>query len=178
MKALSLQPYWATQVFEGKKTVECRTWKTDYRGWLLICSSNNNKIPGTICGRGLIVAHLADIVPFEEKHLEPACMTEMPDTPCYAWIFDGFEDILPFKVKGKLHLFDVDDDLISYVNFEGETEEEQEEDCVKYLDNIIAPMQYRHTDPPDWQYDKDYIKRFLDDFETDESIFEFNPLTI
>ena len=28
MKALSVQPYWATAILQKAKTVECRTWKT------------------------------------------------------------------------------------------------------------------------------------------------------
>ena len=53
MKSLSLNPYWAHCVLCGEKTIECRTWKTDYRGDLLICSSNIPKIEGTIAGHGL-----------------------------------------------------------------------------------------------------------------------------
>lgn len=171
MKALSLKPYWAMEVFEGRKTVECRTWKTSYRGDLLICSSNTEKIPGAICGRGLIVAHLADVVPFTKEHLEAACMDKMPEGNCYAWIFDGFEDILPFKVKGSLHLFDVDDELIHYVEFDGDTEEEIDNEVYKYQDNIIAPMLYRYKQPDGFVPDKNYIKEFFDAFECDERIW-------
>lgn len=171
MKALSLRPYWANEVFEGRKTVECRTWKTDYRGDILICSSGNGKEPGLICNRALIVAHLADIVPFTEEHLAAAGMDEMPEGNCYAWIFDGFADILPFKVTGKLHLFDVDDDLITYIDFEGDTEEEIAEDARKYLDNIIAPMKYKYKPAPGFVPDKDYINKFFDDLGVNESIW-------
>lgn len=172
MKALSLQPYWANEVFEGRKTVECRTWKTDYRGDLLICSSGNGKAEGLICNRALVVAHLADIVPFTAEHLEAAGMDEMPEGNCFAWIFDGFEDILPFKVKGKLHLFDVDDDLINYVDFEGDSEEDISAEVGKYLDNIIAPMQHKYKPAPGFEPDKEYIKEFFEAFEVDESIWD------
>lgn len=171
MKALSLQPYWANEVFEGRKTIECRTWKTDYRGDILICSSGNGKAAGLICNRALIVAHLADIVPFTAEHLEAAGMDEMPEGNCYAWIFDGFTDILPFKIKGKLHLFDVDDDLIKFVDFEGETEEERTADYIKFLDNIVAPMQYKYKPSEDFKPDEKYIKEFFEAFDCDKNIW-------
>lgn len=171
MKALSLKPYWAMEIFEGRKTIECRTWKTDYRGDILICSSNNQKMPGLICGRALIVAHLVDIVPFTVKHLEAAEMDEMPEGKCYAWIFDGFDDILPFKVKSKLHLFDIDDDLITYIDFDGDSIDERTADYTKYLDNIAAPMQYQYKPSADFVPDKDYIKNFFEAFDCDERIW-------
>lgn len=123
MKALSLHPYWADFVFSGGKTVECRTWKTDYRGELLICSTNK-KWRGCIPGHALCTAKLVDIVPFTEKHLKAACMLkhEMPDTPCYAWILEDVRIIRPFPVKGKLGLWNYDGP-IEYLE-EPATEEE------------------------------------------------------
>lgn len=113
MKALSIMPFWAGLVLFGEKTVECRTWKTDYRGDLLICASSRRE-SGFISGMALCVVTLADIVPFTEKHLEAACMLpeEMPEKPSWAWVLEDVGQIEPFPVKGKLHLFDVDDELI------------------------------------------------------------------
>ena len=171
MKALSLQPYWANEMFEGRKTVECRTWKTDYRGDVLICASGNGKIPGLLCNRAVIVGHLADIVPFTEEHLEAACMDEMPEGKCYAWIFDEFYDIVPFKQKGALHLFDVDDELITYVEFDGDTDEEATADYIKYLDNIVAPMVYRYKPADGFIPDKKYIADFFESCGLTEAIW-------
>ena len=39
MKALSVHPVFAMKIFSKEKTIELRTWKTDYRGDLLICST-------------------------------------------------------------------------------------------------------------------------------------------
>lgn len=39
MKALSLIQPWATLLLSGQKTFETRSWQTDHRGWILICSS-------------------------------------------------------------------------------------------------------------------------------------------
>ena len=122
MKSLSLNPYWADLVLFGEKTIECRTWQTDYRGDLLICSSNTPKIEGTIAGHALIVCRLADIVPFTSEHFEEACFDEedieyfnKSSKRSYAWILTDFRDIIPFPVKGRLKLFDTDDSLIKYI---------------------------------------------------------------
>ena len=61
MKALSLGPDWAMDVLLGEKRIEWRTWKTDYRGLLLICA-NSKPWPGSIAGHALCVVNLVDIV--------------------------------------------------------------------------------------------------------------------
>jgi hypothetical protein len=165
MKAISCKPWWANKFFDGSKTIECRTWKTDYRGDVLICSSGNGKIPGLICNRALVVANLVDIVPFTEEHLAAAGMVDMPEGNCYAWIFDNFADILPFTVKGKLHMFDVDDDLIKYVDFD------DDDDAGKYLDNIIAPMTYRYQPAKGFKPDEKYINDFFTAFNCGKEIW-------
>ena len=53
MKALSVKPPYATQILMFMKTVECRSWKTDYRGDLLICASSSPWWAGTICKNAL-----------------------------------------------------------------------------------------------------------------------------
>lgn len=127
MKALSLIPFWADFVaFEGK-TTECRTWQTDYRGNLLICASSR-KESGFISGKALCIVELTNIEPFTSEHLEAAGMDPdmMPDKPSFAWHLDNLLWIEPFDVKGKLHLFDVDDELIHPLP-PIETEEQYEE---------------------------------------------------
>lgn len=113
MKALSLWPEWAQAVLFGEKWVECRSWKTDYRGDLLICASSK-KFTGAIDSHAVCVATLEDIVPFSEEHLDGAGMEEMPKDNSYAWIFGAVTMIKPFPVKGKERLFEVDDSLIEY----------------------------------------------------------------
>lgn len=38
MKVLSVKQPWAEFIASGRKTVETRTWRTKYRGPLLICA--------------------------------------------------------------------------------------------------------------------------------------------
>lgn len=121
MKALSLLPEPAHYVWTGEKTVECRTWQTNYRGDLLICA-NSIRQKGFISGHALAVVELKEIVPFTPDHLNDACMKRMPDIRSYAWIFGNVREIIPFPQKGTPQLFDVDDRLIRYVSIHSDTE--------------------------------------------------------
>lgn len=121
MKALSLTPYWALMVMLWEKKIEVRTWQTDYRGDILICASSR-KESGCISGKALCVVELTDIEPLREEHLEAAMMEEMPDKKSYAWRFQNLQWVEPFDVKGQLHLFEVPDEKIEYI--EAETDEE------------------------------------------------------
>lgn len=125
MKALSIHPYFAGLIFAGEKTVECRTWKTDYRGEILICSTNK-KWKDTIPGHALCTVKLIDIVPFTKAHLELACMkkSEMPEN-AFAWLFDDLRIIRPIPLKGRLSLWDYDGE-VEYLKMP-ETDEEDEQ---------------------------------------------------
>lgn len=124
MKALSIHPWYACRIFAGQKTVECRSWKTGYRGDLLICSTAHLQ-KDTIPGHALCVVNLADIVPFTKSHLADACMkpSDYKDG-MYAWILDNLRYIRPIPLKGKLSLWTYDGD-IEYLQ-KPETEEEDE----------------------------------------------------
>lgn len=111
MKALSIHPYYAMAIVSGQKSIECRTWKTEYRGDLLICSTAK-KLHGTIPGHALGVVTLEDIVPFEKKHLKDALMAPADFSPgLYAWKLTYNRLIVPVPVKGKLSLWEYDGPL-------------------------------------------------------------------
>lgn len=124
MKALSIDPVYAMLIFAGQKTIECRTWKTDYRGDILICSTKH-LIKDTIPSHALCVVRLADVVPFEKKHLDAACM-EPGDyqNGRFAWLLEDLRIIRPFAVKGKLSLWECDHEI--EIIPEPETDEEDE----------------------------------------------------
>ena len=111
MKAISVMPYYCMQIFCGEKTIEWRSWKTPHRGDLLFCASAWRE-PGCVAGHALFVANLYDVVPFARKHLDGACMDFVPDPEGYAWLLKDVRPVEPFPVKGKLHLYEVDDSLI------------------------------------------------------------------
>ena len=155
MKALSIEPRYAMAICFGYKTIECRTWKTDYRGTIVICSSSR-KEHGTIPGHALCLADIVDIVPFKRKHLKGACMDKMPDRDCYAWILDNIRKIVPVPVKGKLSLWNYEGEIkiIDDIEFKDEAEEEKFWDWYESL---------QYLSPRGLKYEKEHPELFSDD---------------
>ncbi len=134
MKALSIHPVPAMLIFSKKKSIEIRSWKTNYRGDLLICSTNH-KIKDTIPGHALCVVTLTDIVPLEKKHAEKACFNKSEFQPgLFGWCIDNVRYIRPVPVKGKLSLWEFTGDL-EYLE-EPESDEEDE----KLYHEIYEPL--------------------------------------
>lgn len=135
MKALSIHPVPAILIFCGKKTIEVRTWKTNYRGDIVICSTNH-KIKDTIPGHALCVVTLKDVIPFEKKHCAAAEMFEEDFKPGrYAWILDNLRIIKPVPIKGKLSLWDYPYDI--EILEEPKTEEEDLQQYKQYYESIF-----------------------------------------
>lgn len=115
MKALSIQPFYATMIAMGQKWIELRSWKTDYRGWILICASRavNKKEKSTLMhGHAIAIAELEDIRPYNDHtDRESALLFDDETFEGYSWVFKSVVPITPFIVKGKLHLFEVNCDL-------------------------------------------------------------------
>jgi hypothetical protein len=42
-------------------------------------------------------------------------MDELPPSGSFAWLLDSVRLIMPFRQKGKLHLYDIDDALIEFL---------------------------------------------------------------
>ena len=123
MKALSIHPVYAMSIVTGQKTVECRSWTTNYRGDILICSTAK-KEKGTIPGHALGVVTLEDIVPFQRKHLKGAMMNNFSPED-YAWILTNPRVIKPFPVKGKLSLWTCEHEIEFLPKPKNEKEDEE-----------------------------------------------------
>lgn len=115
MKALSVKQPWASLIACGFKTIECRTWKTNYRGPLLICASQGDFVLDDgvrlYGGHALAVAELVDVRRMEKADAEAACLPDDADASVfdgYAWVLRRESEIIPVSVKGKLNLFNVD----------------------------------------------------------------------
>lgn len=91
MKAISIKNPWATLILQEKKKIEYRTWQTSYRGPLLICASK--KPTSNYAGYALCIVNLVNIIPNKDL---------------YHWILKDVKQIIPFPVKGKLGLYDID----------------------------------------------------------------------
>jgi hypothetical protein len=142
MKAITIYPEYCSDIYNGDKTIECRTWKTNYRGELLICAAKR-PTPGFICGYAYFTVKLTDIEPFTETHLQAACLDVMPDVPTYAWHFEDRQPVYPFPVRGKMGMFDVDDSLIKYVMDEEKmalSDEEFAKFAKEYDEKYLIPI--------------------------------------
>ena len=119
MKAISIRQPWASLIARGIKTIELRSWTTRYRGRLLVCASKGDVIlpEGTAPGGvALCTTELYDIRKTCPDDLVPSAM---PDDAVfadiknsYAWLLRNTQEIIPFPVKGKLSLFEVEDSFI------------------------------------------------------------------
>lgn len=102
MKALSIHAPYAFEIFTGQKVEEYRSWQTPYRGDLLICTSAKYYGKDYLHGHALCIVNLYDIKKLGDRD--------------YAWLLKDVRYIEPFPVKGKLHLFEVDDEKIAYLD--------------------------------------------------------------
>lgn len=104
-KALSVKQPWANLIASGKKTIETRTWRTNYRGLILICSSKNPPTPEP-AGCVVAMAELYDCRILSNRDEKAACCD------CsyggYAWMLRNIQRVKPVPVKGELGIFTVD----------------------------------------------------------------------
>jgi hypothetical protein len=160
MKAISIREPWASMFLENK-SIETRTWKTDYRGNLLLCASKYPK--SEISGKAFAIANLIDVRPMVREDVVKACC-EMYDG-AYSWVFGKIEKIQPFPVKGQLGLFNI--------NYSGDLKMKQfiAEKDLKYLANIGSIAQNKYTVTVETmvsKYDKNVKPKILEKSEFDD----------
>lgn len=101
MKALSIRPFYATMIAIGAKLIELRTWKTDYRGWLLICSSSAKtkmEKKSMVSGHAIAIAELTDIRPFNnETDRDDAFLYDGETFEGYSWILTALLPLSRFR---------------------------------------------------------------------------------
>jgi hypothetical protein len=113
MKALCLKQPYASWIAEGKKTIETRTWKTNYRGRFLVVASRGLDLLRELelpideypIGVALAIAKILNCRPMKEQDEKAACC-EFHDG-AYAWELGEIQRIDPFPVKGQLSFFNV-----------------------------------------------------------------------
>lgn len=119
-------------ISQGVKTVELRSWSTNYRGRFLIVSSlqpDGMKVfknvvhpkKGTWCedgeydqfhhlGAAICTAELYNVTDFLPEHEAAACCEYFSGFK--AWHLRNIRPVKPVKIKGKLNIFEVPDHLI------------------------------------------------------------------
>ena len=115
MKALSLKQPWAELILQGKKTIELRKWKTNFRGKFYMHASGNTddrqmKIYNfkDLPKKSLVeTAELVDVIIYKNKkeflkdknkHLSSTTEWEK-----YGFILDKVKRIKPVPYKGQLN---------------------------------------------------------------------------
>lgn len=127
MRVLSLKEPFATLIYEKKKLVETRSWKTNYRGELYIHASmtkisksdleykelmslveNKNMNFGNI----ICKCNLVDCIYMTKEYVEDMKKNNHQEYICgeysegrYAWILDDVEPISSIKAKGNLNIW-------------------------------------------------------------------------
>ena len=105
MKALSVRQPWASLIASGKKTIELRTRKINFRGDVLICVSKHKQGTGPK-GVAICIAEIIDCRPAIKDDSVNACCEISQNE--YAWILTNIRPVSHFPVKGSLGLFDVE----------------------------------------------------------------------
>ena len=121
MKVISVRPVWAWLIVNGFKDVENRTWKTRYRGAILVHASARISIVDHNNARDLIRQRGLDIVlpdPGELQHggiigltCVTGCVTESSSrwfVGPHAFELQGSRPVPFSALKGRLGIFDVD----------------------------------------------------------------------
>lgn len=102
MKCLSVKQPWANLIASGRKTIETRTWATDYRGELLIVSS---KTPPIVpAGAAVALVDLVDCRPMLASDQPAACCDIYPNA--FAWVLQNIRPVRPVAVRGSLGIYE------------------------------------------------------------------------
>ena len=89
MKALSIKEPYASMICSGMKTIETRTWRTNYRGKLLLCAS---KKPHTnLSGNAFAIAEIIDCRLMTIEDEEAACCEIYPGA--YSWVLNNIQKV-------------------------------------------------------------------------------------
>lgn len=106
-KCLSVRQPWASLIANGQKSIEVRSWSTNYRGPLVICASKSPKINNLPTGCAVCVVDLIDCRPITHNDASSACCDVDPDRQ-FAWVL-GSPRVIPSlpTVSGRLGIFDL-----------------------------------------------------------------------
>jgi hypothetical protein len=114
VKTLAVRQPWATHIAEGSKTIEVRSWRTDYRGPLLIVASGKPLKMENDAGEvetlptqcQVCVVDLIDVRPWLRTDAPAACMSDDDwDTGFWGWHLANPRHVRPVPHKGRLNLY-------------------------------------------------------------------------
>lgn len=112
---LSVRQIWADLIGSNRKPIETRSWRTEYRGELLICSSKQMDKSFTSPTLATVLTEryrlgitvcLVDLV--DVRPLQPCdeALTLCPfESGRWAWVLENIRPVAPLPVCGSLKLF-------------------------------------------------------------------------
>lgn len=115
MKALAVKQPWASLIADGTKSMEVRSWRTNYRGPLVIVASSRAEARSRTperwleerdtapCGVALCVVDVVDCI--EGKALHAARTGGIDPTGHFCWVFANPRPVRPVKARGQLGLW-------------------------------------------------------------------------
>lgn len=119
MKALSVRLPWAARIEARDKTLEIRSWKTKYRGPLVICMAKGVDHNGmarvgvfdfkksmNARGRALCIVDLVDCRPMTPDDEKAAMVPHAEGS--YAWVLENVRPVPGIPVNGQLGLFEIE----------------------------------------------------------------------
>lgn len=122
MKVLVVRQPWAELIASGIKSIEVRSWRTNYRGPLLIlAAAQKSSDPQALIYqgpwvRGIAVA-LVDLISvdsFTATMRTRACYR--PSVAAFGWELTNPRRVPPVRTKGRLGLYDADEELLRLLN--------------------------------------------------------------
>ena len=126
MKVLTIKEPWASLIINGYKKYEFRSWKTNYRGKILIHAGmtlekenakrfqeyNLEYYKGAIIGEAIITDCILVDVKFNEKlrKINPLVYAKSNHVETYAWKLENIKKYdKPIYIKGKLGLWNYEE---------------------------------------------------------------------
>lgn len=126
MKVISIQEPYGSLILKGHKKIETRSWKTNYRGELYIHTSStifkgdNTKAFNYINKDDLVFGYiickckLVDCIEMTEEFINSVDSKEKElgvySIGRYAWILDDIEPIESIKTRGKLNIWEYEEE--------------------------------------------------------------------
>lgn len=108
LRCLTIREPWCSLILRGQKTVEIRSRRALYRGWLVLTCSKSSD--GPLAGTAFALVYLRDCVPGRDVSPASAGCDVAPHA--WGWVLDTLIPFSPRAVSGKLGLWTPDDSLV------------------------------------------------------------------
>lgn len=106
MKALSIRQPWASRIASGRKTIELRSWRTNYRGPILVLAGGRpwgKMAPEGPLGVAVCIVDLVDVR--RAVAVDENAANIIPPEDWFAWVLENPRPVRNVPVKGRLGLY-------------------------------------------------------------------------